>query len=130
MPAESAPARDTPPSWTATTERRDDVLVLRLAGELDYSGRDALEKVLADALATARRGLVADLTEVDFCDSSSLQTLLATSAAARGDGTGFALAGAGRAATRPIDLLGLSAELPVYATVDAAVTAAGRAVAG
>jgi anti-anti-sigma factor len=127
MPAEPGPAPgtpgDLPVNWTSCTERSADALVVRLSGELDYPGRAQLEDLLSDVLATAPAVLVVEVSGVAFCDSSSLQILLRVSTRAADLGTGFALAAAGRAVTRPITVLGLAEQLPCYETVDAAVAA-------
>lgn len=116
-----------PLNWTSSTDRSPAALVVRLAGELDFPGRDPLEAMLADELATAPPALVLDLADVVFCDSSSLQALLRISSRAREKGIGFALAAARAAVSRPIEILGLGGELPAYATVAAAVDAAASA---
>jgi len=127
MPAEPVPAPrvpdDLPSSWTSSIERSADAVVVHLTGELDYPGRDRLEDLFADVFATAPAVLVVEMSGVDFCDSSSLQVLLRASTRAAGTGTGFALAAAGRAVTRPVTVLGLDEQLPCYVTVDAAVAA-------
>jgi anti-sigma B factor antagonist len=122
MPAEPATG-DLPLNWTSSTEQAAEALVVCLAGELDYPGVPQLEVLLSEALDTAPATLVLDLADVVFCDSSSLQVLLRISTRAAEQGTGFALARARRAVTRPIQVLGLSAHLPAFESVDAAVAA-------
>ena len=120
MPAEPA-TDDLSPNWTHSTEQTANALVVSLSGELDYPGTAPLEALLGAALETKPAVLVLDLAEVAFCDSSSLQVLLRISGNADEQGTGFALARARRAVTRPIQVLGLSEQLPAFESVDAAV---------
>ena len=124
MPAEPVPSpRDVRLNWTSSTEQTAAALVVRLSGELDYPGVDALEALLDAQLDADPPALVIDLSEVGFCDSSSLQALLRTSTRAREQGVAFALAGARRAVTRPIEMLYLHEQLPLHESVDAAVSA-------
>jgi anti-sigma B factor antagonist len=122
MPAEPTTG-DVPLNWTSSTEQTAAALVVRLSGELDYPGAPQLEALLAAALDTKPAVLVLDLAEVAFCDSSSLQVLLRIADRALEQGTGFALARARRAVTRPIQVLGLSEQLPAFESVDDAVAA-------
>lgn len=124
MPAEPVPSpRDVPRNWTSSIEQTAAAVVVRFSGELDYPGIDALEALLDAQLDTDPRALVIDLSEVGFCDSSSLQALLRASTRARELGVAFALAGARRAVTRPIQMLNLHEQLPLHESVDAAVSA-------
>jgi anti-anti-sigma factor len=124
MPTEPVPSpRDVPLNWTSSTEQTAAALVVRLSGELDYPGIDALEALLDAQFDANPPALVIDLSEVAFCDSSSLQALLRASSQAREQGVAFALAGARRAVTRPIEMLNLHEQLPLHASVDAAVSA-------
>ncbi len=63
---------------------RDDVLVLRLAGEMDLSTRGKVEAALGDAGSVSTAPLRVDLAGLDFCDASGVAELLAVrNAAAR-----------------------------------------------
>lgn len=57
--------------------------VVRVSGELDLDTGPRLREYLAARIAHCPEVLVADLTDVTFCDSSGLQALLATSRRAR-----------------------------------------------
>ncbi|NML50845.1 STAS domain-containing protein [Streptomyces sp. R302] len=60
------------------TEARGAGTVVRLGGEIDLDNAGELETVLTAALSLAGHGapLTLDLSEVSFCDSTGLNTLL------------------------------------------------------
>ncbi|MDR7274965.1 STAS domain-containing protein [Catenuloplanes atrovinosus] len=51
-------------------------LTLHVAGEIDGATAPSLERALLDALATAPRHLLIDGTDITFCDSRGLATLI------------------------------------------------------
>jgi anti-anti-sigma factor len=57
-------------------EQCDGIARIRLAGELDMSGRERFEQALATAEAHAMRAVHVDLSHVVFMDSSALGALL------------------------------------------------------
>jgi anti-sigma B factor antagonist len=57
-------------------EQCDGIARIRLAGELDMSGRDRFERALIAAEAHASRAIHVDLSHVVFMDSSALGALL------------------------------------------------------
>ncbi|MEU8977721.1 STAS domain-containing protein [Streptomyces sp. NPDC048309] len=52
--------------------------VLRVSGELDLVTSPVLRQRVHDVVADGRHGLVLDLSEVFFCDSSGVGVLIAT----------------------------------------------------
>ncbi|MFD4412274.1 STAS domain-containing protein [Streptomyces sp. NPDC058476] len=52
--------------------------VLRVSGELDLMTSPVLRQRVHDVVADGRHGLVLDLSEVFFCDSSGVGVLIAT----------------------------------------------------
>jgi anti-anti-sigma factor len=76
-------AREAPPG----------IVVLALAGELDLTAAPALRERLADARSAGPRGVVLDVGEVTFLDSSALRELLRAGAARGADGVPFMLVG-------------------------------------
>lgn len=56
-------------------EQRDGFTVARVSGELDVSNASAKGRELEAATASASDGLVIDLTDVDFLDSSAIGVL-------------------------------------------------------
>ena len=68
---------------TQETHIVDDVCVVALAGEIDMSTADDVEQWLAEAIrATSLKRMHADLSSVEFLDSSGLRALLRSKEAA------------------------------------------------
>ncbi len=69
-----------------------DVAVIALAGELDVSGAALLEHEIDRITADHDpRGLVLDLSELDFMDSTGLRLVVLTDVKAKEEGREFAL---------------------------------------
>ena len=56
-------------------EERGEVVVARLTGELDVAGASSMGERIADATPTSARGLVVDMSELEFIDSSGVAML-------------------------------------------------------
>jgi anti-anti-sigma factor len=57
-------------------EQRDgDVVIARLTGELDIAIAESVGRKIADAVPTSARGLVVDMSALDFMDSSGVSML-------------------------------------------------------
>jgi anti-sigma B factor antagonist len=76
-----------PPSVYAIDAREpvDGIAVLALSGELDLAAAPVLRERLDAARAGGGRGIVLDMAEVTFLDSSALRELLRADAALRAD---------------------------------------------
>ena len=55
----------------------DDVVVARLTGELDIAGAEVRGRRIAEAVPSSARGVVVDMTELEFIDSSGVSMLFA-----------------------------------------------------
>jgi len=62
----------------AEIEMLEDHRIVRLSGELDLLGSPRLTVLLADLARTATGGIVLDLSELEFIDSTGIATLLNT----------------------------------------------------
>ena len=62
-----------------TTELRDGIAVIEATGEVDLETADTLAAALRSQIAAGVDGMVLDLLEVPFMDSSGLKQLLAAS---------------------------------------------------
>jgi stage II sporulation protein AA (anti-sigma F factor antagonist) len=62
-----------------TTDRRDGIAVIVAMGEVDLETADTLAAALRSQIAAGVGGIVLDLLEVPFMDSSGLKQLLAAS---------------------------------------------------
>jgi anti-anti-sigma factor len=56
-------------------EERGDIVLARVKGELDISGAPHAGDQIAEAVPTSARGLVVDMSELDFIDSSGVAML-------------------------------------------------------
>jgi anti-sigma B factor antagonist len=111
-----------------TSEQRGDSVVVSIRGDLDVvTGRE-----FDDYLARARRGhdhVVLDLSAVDFMDTSALAVIVGHWKELQAAGGTLTLAGARYRYTKSLWITGLADRLPLFDTVDLAVTAR-RAAAG
>jgi anti-anti-sigma factor len=62
---------------TVDIEERDDVVVVRLTGELDISVAVPTGRRITDSIPTSARGVVVDMTALEFMDSSGVSMLFA-----------------------------------------------------
>jgi anti-anti-sigma factor len=102
-------------------ERRDDVLVLTLAGRLSAASAVRLEAAVAEAAGRGDVRLVIDLTGVDYLSSAGLRALAeAAGLCAHGHGA-LALCGLVDAVRMAIDFGGLAAQVPIEPSRDLAI---------
>ncbi|HTE62657.1 MAG TPA: STAS domain-containing protein [Solirubrobacteraceae bacterium] len=93
------------------------VVVLGMDGEFDLAAAPAIREQLAAARAGGPRGVVVDMTEVTFLDSSALRELLRADAALRADGAPLVLAGLRPCVARMLELTRTTGLLTVAPTV-------------
>jgi anti-sigma B factor antagonist len=101
-------------------ERRDGVVIVHLAGELDLYHAPEVRSNLLAVTAEQPDRLVIDLSGVDFLDSTMLGVLIE----ARGklsNRRAFLLAAPGLETHRALRISGLDEHLSVHRTVDAAL---------
>ncbi|HEY2604289.1 MAG TPA: STAS domain-containing protein [Thermoleophilaceae bacterium] len=60
---------------TLIVERRDDLQLLRIAGEVDISNAGALEEDISAAVPNDAAGMVLDLSDTDYFDSAGIRML-------------------------------------------------------
>jgi anti-sigma B factor antagonist len=99
----------------------DGVVVLALTGEFDLAAESALRERLGAARASATRGLVLDMAEVTFLDSSALRELLRADVALNQDGVPFVLVGLQPPVDRLLELTRTARMFSTAPTVEAAV---------
>jgi len=107
----------------AGVDRRDGVVVLSLAGELDLYNAEEVRAALLDACAGEPRALVVDLEEVRFIDSTALGVLIEARSRMT-DRSGFRLAAPGLETRRALEVSGLDRHFLVHDTVAEALEAA------
>jgi anti-sigma B factor antagonist len=112
-----------PPSVFAIEPRDpvDGIAVLALSGELDIAAVPALRDRLAEVRGAGARGVVLDMAEATFLDSSALRELLSADAALRADGVPLVLATVHPAVERLLELTSTTGMLAVAPTLEAAV---------
>ena len=103
---------------------RDGVTVITASGELDLGSSPRLRDLAVDRLMHGARGLVIDLTEVAFIDSTGLGTLVAILKRARSLGGDLGLVVSLDRVRKLFELTGLTAAFAIHADLDSAVVAA------
>lgn len=84
-----------------------DVVVLRLAGELDLAGAPALSDHVDHLLDGGRHRILVDLSELEFCDSTGLGALVRGHNRCAADGGWLRLTAPSPQMTRLLALTGL-----------------------
>jgi anti-anti-sigma factor len=104
-------------------DRRDDAVVLTLAGELDLYNAEEVRAALLDASAGEPHVLVVDLEAVRFIDSTALGVLIEARSRMT-DRSGFRLAAPGLETRRALEVSGLDRHFLIQDTVAEALEAA------
>jgi anti-sigma B factor antagonist len=110
-------------SAVSGVDRRDDAVVLSLAGELDLYNAEDVRGALLDACAGEPKVLIVDLGEVTFIDSTALGVLI-EARSRMADRSGFHHAAPGVVTRRALEVSGLDRHFLVHATVAEALEAA------
>jgi anti-sigma B factor antagonist len=116
-----------PPAFALKEERRGDVFVLRVAGEIDVAASGAVRARVDGAAAGP---LVVELSEVSFVDSSGLRELLRAGMECESRGGRLVLACVPPVLERLLDLTGTARMFAVAPTLDDAVAMAGAPSGG
>jgi anti-sigma B factor antagonist len=111
-------------SAVAGVDRRDEAVVVSLAGELDLYNAEEVRSALLDACAAEPRTLVVDLEGVRFIDSTALGVLI-EARSRLADRGGFRLAAPGLETRRALEVSGLDRHFHVHDTVAEALAASG-----
>jgi anti-anti-sigma factor len=103
----------------------DDVYVVRVAGEVDMSHEEELRAELTEAVEADAKGIVVDLTDCDFIDSSAVRSLLLSREQKNpgGGAESLAVAASSQQILRILSVMGLDQVLPIEPTVDRAAAA-------
>jgi anti-anti-sigma factor len=105
-------------------EERDDVVVARLTGELDIAVAEQTGSKIAAAIPSSARGVVVEMSELEFMDSSGVSMLFGL---ARQVGSHRqelrVVAPAGRPVARVLEIVEFDRAAPVHADVESAVAA-------
>lgn len=98
-----------------------EAVVLTVSGEVDMLSSPLLADAIQTALATKPRALIVDLIKVSFLASAGM-TVLVTAHAEVEPPTKFAVVASGSATSRPIKLMGIDTVLPLYSSLDGALS--------
>lgn len=102
------------------------VVVLAVCGDVDIATAPALREHLADAVGTYE-GIVVDLGDVPFLDSTGLGVLVAAQNRARLSGASLVIARPQRIVRNALRLVQVDTVIDVYESLDDALAAAGPA---
>lgn len=103
----------------------DSYTLVTLVGQPDMSGQQILSDALRQAASQPARGLIVDLSELDFIDSATVHILLDAHARLVGDGGQMMLVAPKDIVARVLSLVGADQVLPVLPDVATAVASLG-----
>jgi anti-sigma B factor antagonist len=106
-----------------TTSTVGAVQVVAVGGEIDVHTAPQVDEAL-EAVAGPGVAIVADLSKVEFIDSTGLSVLVRALARSRDEDGSLAVVAPTERVTKVLRLTGLDAVLAVYDSVDAAVAGA------
>jgi anti-sigma B factor antagonist len=123
MPA--TPSADIPQFGVSSERGPDDVCVVRVVGEVDMSHEEELRAELHRAVSADAPGIVVDLTECEFIDSSGVRALLLSREEQDGgeDADRLAVAASSEQILRILSVMGLDKVIPIRPTVEEAAAA-------
>ncbi|RCG30361.1 anti-sigma factor antagonist [Sphaerisporangium album] len=113
------------PQWemNISEERRGDVRVVSVSGATDYHTAPRLGAYLAQRFADPEvRHVVLEMSGVEFCDSSGIGALVMAYKQSRSADATFRVARVHPNVRRILELAQLTSILPIYPTVEAALT--------
>ena len=123
MPA--TPSADLPQFGVSSERGPEDVCVVRVVGEVDMSHEEELRAELRRAVESEAPGIVVDLTECQFIDSSAVRALLLSREAQHADDgpERLAVAASSEQILRIVSVMGLDKVIPIRPTVEEAAAA-------
>jgi anti-anti-sigma factor len=114
---------DTPIFQIASERDSDGVFIVHVRGELDISHEEDLRAELNRGVAENNGGIVVDLTDCEFIDSSGVRALLLGREAQREDGSEgrLVIASGSTQIVRILSVMGVDEAIPVRPTVEEAI---------
>jgi anti-sigma B factor antagonist len=121
----ATPSADIPQFEITSGPGPEDVYVVRVAGEVDMSHEEELRAELRAAVEADTKGIVVDLTECEFIDSSAIRALLLSreEKTEHQGNESLAVAAASEQILRILSVMGLDQVIPIEPTVDQAAAA-------
>jgi anti-sigma B factor antagonist len=120
-------SQDIPP-FEITSASSDGFCIVRVIGELDMAHEEELRAELNSAIESDQAGVLVDLSECEFIDSSAVRSLLLgreAQAAADSGNKGFAVVTSNEQVRRILSVMGIDKVIPVRATIEEAITTLG-----
>jgi anti-anti-sigma factor len=115
---------DTPVFEIASERDGDGVFIVHIRGELDIAHEEELRAELNRGVAENNGGIVVDLTDCEFIDSSGVRALLLGRAAQQADANGeprLVIASGSAQIVRILSVMGVDEAIPVRPTIDEAI---------
>jgi anti-anti-sigma factor len=103
-----------------TQEIDDGILRVTLAGRMDIAGVDAIAVPFAGLAATSRRGVIVDLSAVDFVASIGIRAILQNARAHKMRGGGMVLVAPPPLVDEVLRAAGVSNVVPIVPDLEAA----------
>jgi anti-sigma B factor antagonist len=121
----ATPSADIPQFEIDSGPGPENVHVVRVRGEVDMSHEEELRGELRNAIAAEPRGIVVDLTECEFIDSSGVRALLLSREAQNSDegSEHLAVAASSEQILRILGVMGIDRVIPIRPTVEEAAAA-------
>ena len=118
----ATPSADIPQFEINSGPGPEDVYVVRVTGEVDMSHEEELRGELRKAVAADARGIVVDLTECEFIDSSGVRALLLSREATHSSegSEHLAVAASSEQILRILSVMGIDHVIPIRPTVEEA----------
>ena len=119
----ATPSADIPQFEIGSQPGPNGICVVKVVGEVDMSHEDEVREELRRAAESGSSGIVVDLTECEFIDSSGVRSLLLSRELQGTDGgsEGVAVAASSEQILRILSVMGIDKVIPVRPTVEEAV---------
>jgi anti-sigma B factor antagonist len=121
----ATPSADIPQFEINSGRGPGDVYVVHISGEVDMSHEEELRGELRGAVAADSTGVVVDLTQCEFIDSSGVRALLLSREAQNSDegAERLAVAASSEQILRILSVMGIDRVIPIRPTVEEAASA-------
>jgi anti-sigma B factor antagonist len=110
------------PETSFPVELIEGVPVVTAPEEVDLANAALLQEALAEAAGPGQALVVVDMSRTRFCDSAGLNALVAANRRARAEGGEVRLVVTGESVIRIFQLTGVDRVVPVYASLEEALT--------
>jgi anti-sigma B factor antagonist len=121
----ATPSADIPQFEIDSGPGPEGVYVVRVAGEVDMSHEEDLRAELRKAVESHPEGIVVDLTECEFIDSTGVRALLLSREAQESEKgpDSVAVAASSEQILRILTVMGIDRVIPIHPTVEEAAAA-------